>query len=76
MKTALGSSDKTITDWTNYLRESVTTDVLMNDECMIGGPGIYVEIDESKFGKRKCHVSTDYSPPKPIGRDFSLPFAV
>ena len=74
MKTALGSSDKTITDWTNYLRESVTTDVLMNDECVIGGPGIHVEIDVSKFGKQKCHVSIDSAFPKPIAREFSLPF--
>ena len=28
----------------------------MGDECQISGPGIVVEIDESKFGKQKYHV--------------------
>ena len=69
---ALGMSAKTVTDWSNYLRESVTSDLLLNDDCQIGGPGITVEIDESKFGKRKYHVSLCVVPGDFFGLQFSL----
>jgi transposase-like protein len=45
-------SDHTMVDWYNFARE-VCISVLEQDSEVIGGPGIVVEIDESKFGKRK-----------------------
>ena len=47
-------SNKTVTEWTNFFRESCISTVLHNSTA-IGGNGIEVEIDESKFGKRKYH---------------------
>ena len=57
IRTSLAVSPKTVADWSNCLRETVAFDLLVNSDCQIGGPGIVVEIDESKFGKRKHHVS-------------------
>ena len=37
-----------------YFRELVS-DALDEADYCIGGPGIVVELDESKFGKRKNH---------------------
>ena len=48
------SSPNTIVDWYKFCRE-VCIDILMKDNRKIGGPGHVVEIDESKFGKRKYH---------------------
>ena len=45
-------SNSTIVDWYNFARE-VCACVLELDSEKIGGPGKVVEIDESKFGKRK-----------------------
>ena len=47
-------SNKTVTEWTNFLRESCIYSV-MEKSSSIGGNGIEVEIDESKFGKCKYH---------------------
>lgn len=48
------SSNSTIVDWFNFARD-VCVVLLEKDSQPIGGPGKVVEIDESKFGKRKCH---------------------
>lgn len=47
-------SSKTVIEWTCYFREAVTTNIMETSE-RIGGNGIEVEIDESKFGKRKYY---------------------
>jgi len=44
----------TACDWTRFCRE-VVLDFIENKSEMIGGVGKEVEIDESKFGKRKYH---------------------
>ena len=45
-------SGHTVIDWLNFARE-VCVSVLERESEPIGGPGTIVEIDESKFGKRK-----------------------
>ena len=47
-------SNKTVTEWTNFFCESCISTVIDNS-APIGGNGVEVEIDESKFGKRKYH---------------------
>jgi hypothetical protein len=46
--------DHTTTDWASFCREVVFAHMLDKPE-KIGGVGKIVEIDESKFGKRKYH---------------------
>ena len=45
-------SHRTVIDWSAYLRDVCNYTVLEESE-QIGGEGVHVEIDESKFGKRK-----------------------
>ncbi|KAL1130585.1 hypothetical protein AAG570_011831 [Ranatra chinensis] len=45
-------SPTTVTDWTQFVRETFV-DYLENHSGSIGGPGKIVEIDESKFGRRR-----------------------
>jgi hypothetical protein len=49
-----GWSRGKVYQWTRNVEELVCT-VVMGTEEQIGGEGIVVEIDESKFGKRKYH---------------------
>ena len=46
-------SQTTINDWCSFVREVLVVWCLDNTSASIGGPGVTVEIDESKFGKRK-----------------------
>ena len=48
------STNKTIVDWKNVCRD-VCTKILISDNKKLGGKSHVVEIDESKFGKRKCN---------------------
>lgn len=43
---------QTVIDWASFCRE-VVFDIMINKREKIGGVGIEVQIDESKFGKRK-----------------------
>ena len=47
-------SKKTVVEWTYFFRECCLTIMLENSE-KIGGNGVEVEIDESKFGKHKYY---------------------
>lgn len=47
-----GVSDKTVTAYLGYYRQLVSSSI-DGDDTMIGGDGVTIEVDESKFGKRK-----------------------
>lgn len=49
-----GLSSATVTEWTHFLRQ-LLGESLEPTTMKIGGPGIEVEIDEIKMGKRKYH---------------------
>ena len=49
---SLQISNKTSIDWYNFVRD-ICAQYFIDHPSVIGGPGIEVEIDESKFGKRK-----------------------
>ena len=48
----LGIDEKTVTDWTNMVREVCSTELLRNP-VMLGGPGRIVAVDETLVAKRK-----------------------
>ncbi len=50
--TQTGHTEKTIIDWYNF-HGDVCAQYFSDNPIKIGGPGKTVEIDESKFGKRK-----------------------
>ena len=47
-------SHRTVIEWSAYLRDVCNYTVLEESE-QIGGEGVHVEMDESKFGKRKYY---------------------
>ena len=48
----IGASARVTVDWFNFCRD-VCAQYFLDHPIVIGGPGTVVEIDESKFGKRK-----------------------
>ena len=48
----IGVSENTISDWKTILHTRVANYLIANPSP-IGGPGVIVEMDEAKFGKRK-----------------------
>jgi len=49
---SLKVTDHTAVDWYNFLRD-ICAQYFVDHPTVIGGPGTEVEIDESKFGRRK-----------------------
>lgn len=47
-----GHSEHTITNFFSHFRTLVSSS-LEEEDCIIGGPGIEIEVDETKLGKRK-----------------------
>ena len=54
IKHELGLAESTFVDWDSFCREVCEITLLENSE-RLGGEGKIVQIDESKFGKRKYH---------------------
>lgn len=54
MQTHTGHSSATVSAYRTYLRQLVS-EMVDTDDVLIGGPGITVQVDETKMGKRKYH---------------------
>ncbi|XP_035224960.1 uncharacterized protein LOC118197546 [Stegodyphus dumicola] len=54
IRTELRIAKNTVTDWKSFCRE-VCMELCLKENVMLGGEGVIVEIDESKFGKQKYH---------------------
>jgi transposase-like protein len=54
IRTMTGHSSNTITDYLRHFRQLAASSLDEEDD-LVGGQGIIVEVDESKFGKRKYH---------------------
>jgi hypothetical protein len=52
--TTTSFNSNTITTFTSHFRQLVS-ESLEDDDSIIGGGGVVIEIDESKLGKRKYH---------------------
>lgn len=63
-----GYQNSTICEWLRYIRSAVFIycESLSPEDYMIGGPGVTVQVDESKFGKRKYHRVSDIFYPTKI----------
>ena len=55
-KREFGTSDRTITDWKNFIRDVCMEMVAVRDPCVIGGVGHKVEIDKSLLFQQKYHI--------------------
>lgn len=60
VRTNFKFSSHTIVNWASFCREVAIDEVIVHSEP-IGGPGLIVEIDESKFGKRKRFTIFHYT---------------
>lgn len=45
----------TVVDWSSFIREVLVYWCVQNSSELLGGPGTVVEVDETKFGRRKYH---------------------
>jgi len=57
IKTELRISSSTVVNWSSFCRE-VCIYWLEKSSQVLGGPGVVVEVDEAKFGKRRFNACT------------------
>lgn len=72
--TQTGAAPVTIGAWNKLLLQAIDRHYQKNPAEQIGGPGVIVEIDESKFGKQKYHVSDCENDQQNIEQRLSLTF--